>query len=87
MEIEVIKVKDGIQVKPGLFNFKKWQKVIQCEDCSFTIAESDFINYYEPCPNCGGNFSGFLSFTGLWDKKSKSWIKRKTKYKNGGLLI
>jgi len=87
MEVTVLKVKEGIQVKPGLTNFKSWQKVIQCEDCKYTVAEADFINYYDPCPNCGGRFSGFLKFTGLWDRKDKCWLKRKETYKGGGLLL
>jgi len=72
MEI-ILKVREGIHKKPSFFNKKTFQKVIQCEDCKFTISEDEGY-FYQPCPNCGGRFCGSLSFTGIW--KDNAWIER-----------
>ena len=72
----ILRVSEGIQVPPKLLNFKTFQKVLVCDDCDYTISHEDFINEYEPCPNCGGRFSGIKSFIGIWDKNKKAWSKQ-----------
>jgi len=82
-----LEVQEGLHIKPKLFNlnFGGFQKVQVCEDCKMHIAENS-INHYAPCENCGGFFSGFLSFTGIY--KEGKWCKRIAKErKAGGLLI
>lgn len=80
MEV-ILTVKEGLHIKPSFLNFKTFQEVSVCEDCKYTVAKED-INSLEPCPNCGGMFSGIKSFTGKWDTKRKEWLRR-TKINNG----
>jgi len=68
-------VKEGIHISPKWYNlnFGGFQKVAVCEDCGIHTADCD-INSYAPCPNCGGRFSGFMEFTGIYI--NGKWCKR-----------
>lgn len=91
----ILTIQEGKHIAPSFFNlnFGNWQEINVCEDCNLNIAENDH-SFHEPCPNCGGSFTGFKSYTGKWDRKQKKWLKRgivkingKVKEQYGGFVI